>query len=74
MGRYLRTVIVHRVSDSEQRGKSRQYWGRRWRRRQIRSASRLAANDHVKVKIMTSPNADNPLAHGQKALLTMDVW
>ena len=23
---------------------------------------------------MTTANADNPLAHGQKALLTVDVW
>lgn len=26
------------------------------------------------VKIMKTSNADNPLAHGQKALLTIDVW
>jgi len=26
------------------------------------------------VKITKTPNADNPLAHGQKALLTIDVW
>ncbi|HEY3290406.1 MAG TPA: superoxide dismutase [Anaerolineae bacterium] len=26
------------------------------------------------LKIISTPNADNPLAHGQKALLTVDVW
>ena len=26
------------------------------------------------LKITKTPNADNPLAHGQKALLTIDVW
>ncbi|HPS56872.1 MAG TPA: superoxide dismutase [Spirochaetota bacterium] len=26
------------------------------------------------VRIMKTSNADNPLAHGQKALLTIDVW
>ena len=27
-----------------------------------------------KLKVIKTPNADNPLAHGQKALLTCDVW
>ena len=27
-----------------------------------------------KVKVVKTPNADTPLAHGQKALLTCDVW
>jgi Fe-Mn family superoxide dismutase len=27
-----------------------------------------------KLQIMKTPNADNPLAHGLKALLTVDVW
>ncbi len=31
----------------------------------------LDGND---VKITKTPNADTPLAHGQKALLTIDVW
>jgi superoxide dismutase, Fe-Mn family len=26
------------------------------------------------LKIISTPNADTPLAHGQKALLTVDVW
>ena len=26
------------------------------------------------LKVMKTPNAENPLAHGQKALLTLDVW
>lgn len=26
------------------------------------------------LKIVKTPNAENPLAHGQKALLTLDVW
>jgi superoxide dismutase, Fe-Mn family len=26
------------------------------------------------LKIMKTPNAENPLAHGKKALLTLDVW
>ena len=30
--------------------------------------------DGGKLKIISTPNADNPLAHGQKALLTVDVW
>ncbi|MRR17768.1 MAG: superoxide dismutase [Fe], partial [Deltaproteobacteria bacterium] len=30
--------------------------------------------DGDKVAITKTPNADNPLAHGQKALLTIDVW
>jgi superoxide dismutase, Fe-Mn family len=31
----------------------------------------LEGND---LKIIKTPNADTPLAHGQKALLTIDVW
>ena len=30
--------------------------------------------DGGKLKITKTPNADLPMAHGQKALLTMDVW
>src|SRR5512133_263827 len=30
--------------------------------------------DGDKLTITKTPNADNPLAHGQKALLTIDVW
>jgi len=30
--------------------------------------------DGDKLTISKTPNADNPLAHGQKALLTIDVW
>ena len=30
--------------------------------------------DGNNVKITKTPNADTPLAHGQKALLTIDVW
>lgn len=30
--------------------------------------------DGAKLKIVKTPNADLPLAHGQKALLTVDVW
>ncbi len=30
--------------------------------------------DGDKLAITKTPNADNPLAHGQKALLTIDVW
>jgi Fe-Mn family superoxide dismutase len=30
--------------------------------------------DNGVLKITKTPNADLPLAHGQKALLTMDVW
>jgi Fe-Mn family superoxide dismutase len=26
------------------------------------------------LKIVTTPNADTPMAHGQTALLTVDVW
>jgi len=26
------------------------------------------------MKITKTPNADTPVAHGQKALLTIDVW
>ncbi|HEY3415869.1 MAG TPA: superoxide dismutase [Armatimonadota bacterium] len=31
-------------------------------------------DDAGTLKIISTPNADNPLAHGQKALLTVDVW
>ena len=31
-------------------------------------------DDGGTLKIISTPNADNPLAHGQKALLTVDVW
>ena len=31
-------------------------------------------DDHGTLKIMKTPNAENPLAHGKKALLTIDVW
>ena len=27
-----------------------------------------------KLKVTKTGNADNPLAHGEKALLTIDVW
>ena len=30
--------------------------------------------DGEKLKIAKTANADNPLAHGEKALLTIDVW
>ena len=30
--------------------------------------------DGGKLKITKTPNADTPMAHGQKALLTVDVW
>ena len=30
--------------------------------------------DNGTLKVTKTPNADLPLAHGQKALLTMDVW
>jgi len=30
--------------------------------------------DAGKLKITKTPNADTPMAHGQKALLTVDVW
>lgn len=30
--------------------------------------------DNGTLKITKTPNAENPIAHGQKALLTMDVW
>lgn len=30
--------------------------------------------DSGKLKVTKTPNADLPMAHGQKALLTMDVW
>ncbi len=31
-------------------------------------------DDNGTLKITKTPNAENPLAHGQKALLTLDVW
>jgi Fe-Mn family superoxide dismutase len=31
-------------------------------------------DDGGTLKITKTPNAENPLAHGQKALLTLDVW
>ncbi len=31
-------------------------------------------DDGGTLKIISTPNADTPLAHGQKALLTVDVW
>ncbi|BAZ15125.1 manganese and iron superoxide dismutase [Calothrix sp. NIES-4071] len=31
-------------------------------------------DDGGKLSIMKTPNAENPLAHGKKALLTLDVW
>ncbi|MEH1870684.1 superoxide dismutase [Nostoc sp.] len=31
-------------------------------------------NDGGTLKVIKTPNAENPLAHGQKALLTLDVW
>ena len=31
-------------------------------------------DDHGTLKVMKTPNAENPLAHGKKALLTIDVW
>jgi Fe-Mn family superoxide dismutase len=31
-------------------------------------------DDGGTLKILSTPNADTPLAHGQKALLTVDVW
>jgi len=30
--------------------------------------------EHGKLKVTKTPNADLPMKHGQKALLTMDVW
>jgi superoxide dismutase, Fe-Mn family len=32
------------------------------------------ADDGGTLKVMKTPNAENPLAHGKKALLTLDVW
>lgn len=32
------------------------------------------AEDKDGVKVMKTPNGDNPLAHGLKALMTVDVW
>jgi len=31
-------------------------------------------DDGGTLKVMKTPNAENPLAHGKKALLTIDVW
>ncbi|MBC6431388.1 superoxide dismutase [Nostoc sp. HG1] len=31
-------------------------------------------DDGGTLKVIKTPNAENPLAHGQKALLTLDVW
>ncbi|QZZ20790.1 superoxide dismutase [Leptothermofonsia sichuanensis E412] len=31
-------------------------------------------DDGGKLSVMKTPNAENPLAHGKKALLTLDVW
>lgn len=31
-------------------------------------------DDNGTLKVTKTPNAENPLAHGQKALLTLDVW
>jgi Fe-Mn family superoxide dismutase len=31
-------------------------------------------DDGGTLKVVKTPNAENPLAHGQKALLTLDVW
>lgn len=31
-------------------------------------------DDNGTLKVMKTPNAENPLAHGKKALLTIDVW
>jgi superoxide dismutase, Fe-Mn family len=31
-------------------------------------------DDGGKLSILKTPNAENPLAHGKKALLTLDVW
>lgn len=31
-------------------------------------------DDGGTLKVMKTPNAENPLAHGKKALLTLDVW
>ncbi|MDX1739404.1 MAG: superoxide dismutase, partial [Alphaproteobacteria bacterium] len=34
----------------------------------------LVANENGDLEIMKTPNADLPMAHGKKALLTCDVW
>lgn len=34
----------------------------------------LVLDDSGKLKVTKTPNADLPMAHGQTALLTMDVW
>ena len=31
-------------------------------------------DDGGKLSVLKTPNAENPLAHGKKALLTLDVW
>lgn len=31
-------------------------------------------DDNGTLKVIKTPNAENPLAHGKKALLTLDVW
>jgi Fe-Mn family superoxide dismutase len=34
----------------------------------------LIVNDQNELEIMTTANGDNPLKHGQRAVLTLDVW
>lgn len=34
----------------------------------------LAMNDEGKMQILSLPNADNPLRHGLKPILTIDLW
>ena len=38
------------------------------------SASRRFVSPLIALKITTTSNADTPLAHGETALLTCDVW
>ena len=41
---------------------------------QFGSGWALLVDDGGTLKVMKTPNAENPLAHGKKALLTIDVW
>ena len=34
----------------------------------------LAMNDEGKMQVLSLPNADNPLRHGLKPILTIDLW
>ena len=41
---------------------------------QLGSGWAWLVDDGGTLKVMKTPNAENPLAHGKKALLTIDVW